>query len=104
MAPVLLAVDGFEQEQRDGIERHRRAKLLVRARANAVFDGFLVANDSAWNVPTGAVELIVAPREQRPMPIVLDEKIDVQERRDPADEQEDVRRQALVRVTDRRFQ
>jgi hypothetical protein len=54
-------------------------------------------------VPSLAEELVIAPGQQGTATIVLDQQIDIDERRDPADEEEDVPRKAVVRVAERGF-
>jgi len=64
-------------------------QLLPGHRPDALCGRLLKANDASWNVPSRTVESVLAPGEQRSAGIVLDEQVDIDQRRNAADEEEE---------------
>ena len=94
--PALAAhgIKGLHHGDGLGLELDGGAQLPLGGGADTVLGGLLIANDAAGDVPAGAVELVVAPGEQSPAPLVLNQKIHVHQRRELADQQEEVLGQA----------
>src|SRR5262249_41091720 len=103
-AAALCGVDQLGDEYRRWFARDDGAEFLARARVDAIDGKLLEPDDAARHVPSRTVILIVSPREERPSPIVADEQIDADERRQPAEKQENVLREAAPRIARRRLE
>ncbi|MGD1092224.1 MAG: hypothetical protein ABSB35_09550 [Bryobacteraceae bacterium] len=55
-------------------------------------------------MPSAAVKSVITPSEKGTTDFILNQKIDVDDRGDPADEEKDILGEAPVRVTDSRLQ
>ena len=79
--------NGFVDEDRRRIEDDSDSKFSLRHNAYSVSRGFFESDDAARNVPPGPIALVAPPGEQRSSAIVLDQQVDVDERRDPTDKE-----------------
>ena len=82
-----LGNDALADEDGRRIELDRRTKLPLRDNAYSVSRRFLESDDAARNVPSWPIEPIAPPRKQRASAIILDQEIDVDERRETADKE-----------------
>jgi len=62
----------------------------VRNQPDSILGSFLETDDASRDMPAGTVELVGTPREQRAAVGVLYQQVDVDERRDSAQEKEHV--------------
>src|SRR5262245_16863009 len=89
--------DRLGPDQRDG-----GAQLARGDGRDPVGHPLLEADHAAGNVPA-EIQLVVTPRQQRLAPLVADEQIDVDHRREPGEQLEDVLRQPAAGVADGRL-
>ena len=88
-----IGVHGFLDGNRLRIEGHLRPEFPAGGGADAVRGCLLVSNDASGNVPACSVGLILPPREESPVAIVLDQKIHIDQRREATKEEEELLRQ-----------
>src|ERR1043166_8917692 len=93
---ALLWGDAFGNEERGSIKGDLRAEFLARARQDTMRSHFFISDDAAGNMPARSKEFVVTPGEQGAAAVVFDQEIDIDERGDPADEKEEVFREALL--------
>ena len=104
MATVAFRRDRFENEDGRGLAFYADAEFGMGHSAYAVGCTFLITDDAAGDVPAGAIMLVIAPGEECAELLVLDQEIDVDQRRDTTDEEEHGLGQAAVRIADGAFQ
>ena len=79
-----LGTNALVEENRDRIELDDRPKFSLGYNAYSLRRRFFESDDAARNVPPGSIELVAPPGEQRSSGIVLDQQVDVDQRRGPA--------------------
>src|SRR3954453_8517019 len=69
------------------IELHFRSEFAESSGADSVFSAFLIPDDATGNMPARPVGVILPPGEQGAAPIVLDQQVDIDQRREAAEEE-----------------
>jgi len=99
-AVALIRPDALMDEYWRWFECDGCRQFELRYRAYAIGGCFFVPDYAAWHVPSGAEEAIAPPGQECPSSVVLNQQIDIDQRRDSADEQEYLLRQRLSRRLD----
>ena len=89
---AVIAVECNFLLHEDGrfVEVDGSAKLLLCNKVEAIAGTFFKPNYAAGDVPSRPMKAVAAPCQQRALTIVLNQEVDVDERRNAADEQKEV--------------
>ncbi|MFZ0960197.1 MAG: hypothetical protein WAO35_04775 [Terriglobia bacterium] len=87
------AVNRLHHLGRAWLEGHFRPQFPAGDCPHTLGGGFLESNNASRDVSAGAVELVIAPSQQRAVLVILAEQINVDYRREAASQQEQIFRQ-----------
>ena len=85
--PQPVGNNALANEDRRRIELDCNTKFSLGNYAYSLNRRFFESDDTAWNVPTKAIELVAPSSEQCTSTIVLDQQVDVDERGDTAEKE-----------------
>ena len=94
-ALASLGNNALVDENRHRIELDCSTKFSPGYDAYSVSRRLFEPDDAARNVPSGPIELVAPPGEQRSSAIVLDQQVDVDERRGSAEKEKQLLGQAV---------
>lgn len=63
------------------------SQLALRHNSNSIDRLFPESDDATWHMPAGAIKPVISPSKQGVTSMVLDQQIDVDERRNPAEKE-----------------
>ena len=92
-----LRPDALMDENRDRIELDGSAKFSFAYNMYSVCCRLLVTDDTTRDMPARPIVMVTSPGKQGASVIVLDQQVDIDERRDPADKEKHLVGQSVCR-------